>query len=423
MGISAHQDFSKLISLVSAGASGNTYTGSIDNWEYVCRIATEQAVLPLLGCALINGAKLECPDVYRNHILAAMRDVSSKNIIKRQRITNLLHELEIQGFHVTLLKGYALADCYEYPECRYSVDTDILVSPEEEKAVCDFLRQREFVVAKRNPVSHHTVCHHKRYGMLEVHVGLYDDIVGDVWFQAKCGEIVQQQPIRIENSNGSYTTLGHTDHLIFLVLHMIKHFISNGLSLGMMLDVALYWRKHQQEIEAQRVWKLLDLLSYTTVFACILWSLVRYAGFSETEFAGLKPVSENLVTLVLSDLESGGRMGIKENSIREDSAFVYNRLVMLRDKNKLQYYAYMLRWKLKGIWSALFPTREHLSKAYPSVIKHPWLVPLAWMHRLVFRGVKALKKEKAAKHIQTEATSVTEEAKRRVNMFIDLGMI
>ena len=109
MDISVHQDFYKLISLISFGASGNTYSGSIDNWEYVCRIATEQAVLPLLGCALINDAKLECPEVYRNHILAAMRDVSSKNIIRRQRITNLLQELEMQGFHVALLKGYALA--------------------------------------------------------------------------------------------------------------------------------------------------------------------------------------------------------------------------------------------------------------------------------------------------------------------------
>ena len=423
MGILVHQDFYELISLISAGASCNTYSGSIDNWEYVYRIAAEQAVLPLLGCALINGAKLECPNIYRNHILAAMRDVSSKNIIRRQRIMELLKEMEEQGFQVVLLKGYALADCYEYPECRCSVDTDILVLPEEEKTICDFLRKKEFVVAKRNLVSHHTVCCHRRYGMLEVHVGLYDDIVEDIWFQAKCGEIVQEQPIRVENSNESYTTLGHTDHLVFLVLHMIKHFISNGLSLGMMLDVALYWRKHQQTIEAQRLWQLLDLLSYTTVFSCILWSLVRYAGFSETEFTGLQPVNDKLVTLVLSDLEAGGRMGIKENTIREDSAFVYNRLVMLRDKNKLQYYVFMLRWKQKGIWSALFPTREHLSKSYPFVIKCPWLAPLAWMHRLVFRGVKALKKEQSAKQIQTGTTNVTEEVKRRVNMFIDLGMI
>ena len=423
MDISVHQDFYKLISLISFGASGNTYSGSIDNWEYVCRIATEQAVLPLLGCALINDAKLECPEVYRNHILAAMRDVSSKNIIRRQRITNLLQELEMQGFHVALLKGYALADCYEYPECRCSVDTDILVLPEEEKAVCDFLRQKEFVVDKRNPVSHHTVCRHKKYGMLEVHVELYDEIVEDVWFQAKCGEIVQELPIRVVNSNGSYTTLGHTDHLIFIVLHMIKHFISNGLSLGMMLDVALYWKKHQQAIDTQRVWQLLDLLSYTTVFSCILWSLVHYAGFNETDFTGLQPINDKLVTLVLSDLEAGGRMGVKENTVRENSAFVYNRLVMLRDKNRLQYYAYMLRWKLKGIWSALFPTREHLAKAYPCVVEHPWLAPMAWMHRLVFRGVKALQKEKAAKQIQTEATSVTEEVNRRVDMFMDLGMV
>lgn len=423
MDLSVHQYFSKLISLVSAGANGNTYSDSINNWEYVCRIATEQAVLPLLGCALINNAKLECPDVYKNYILASMRDVSSKNIIRRQRITNLLQELEMQGFHVALLKGYALADCYEYPECRCSVDTDILVLPEEEKAVCDFLRKKEFIVTKRNPVSHHAVCRHKRYGMLEVHVGLYDDIVEDVWFQEKTRDLIQEDYVRINTPEGEYMTLGYTDHLIFLMLHMIKHFISNGISVGMMLDVALFWSKHQRKIDAQRVWTMLEELKFATFISCVLHALIRYGDFEASSFSGVMDVTDDQIDMFLADLERGGRMGIKDSEGRRDCAFAYGRMVMLRDKSKLQYWRYMLCWKAKNMYSALFPSKEHLWEKYPYIKQKPWLLPAAWLHRLVFRGTKALKNDRTGQQIRNEDTLVTQEVRERMDLFQKLGMI
>ena len=94
--------------------------------------------------------------------------------------------------------------------------------------------------------------------MVELHVNLYDEIIQEVWFQGMRDEDFILESLRREKTKEeSYLTLGCTDHLLFLMLHMVKHFIISGTSLGMMLDTALFFRKHRAKIDTDRIWKIL----------------------------------------------------------------------------------------------------------------------------------------------------------------------
>lgn len=416
-------DFHTLIRLASAGARGKDTACNIEDWKKIYGLAMEQSVLPLLGSVLLENPELAYPEELKVYLMDFMRSLASKNMIRRLRIQSLIEELGKAGFQVQLLKGYVMADCYAYPECRSSVDTDILIPKDQEQAVCSFLRSKGFVVDDRSSVSHHAVGRHQKYGMVEVHVNLYDEIVEEVWFRNRTCELLIEPPLIVETPEGSFATIGYTDHLIFLMLHMIKHFISHDLGLGMMLDIALYWKKYRDMIDVERIWTLMDELKFSTIISCVLHSLIRYGDFEEADFAGLRNVTDEQIDMLLWDLERGGRMGINDAEERQDSAFVYGRMIMLRDAGKWHYWCYMLRWKVKGLISALFPSKAHIAKKYPYVEEKPWLLPVAWLHRLVFRSTKALKNDRTGQQIRTEDTFVTQEVREREDLFNKLDMI
>ena len=117
-----------LIRLVSAGARKECITDLQVDWHAVLPLAVEQNVLSLVACALLHSPELKCPAELREALLNAMRNEASVNLIRRQRITKLLHGMKQAGIEAKVLKGYALSGCYAYPECRGSVDTDLLLS-------------------------------------------------------------------------------------------------------------------------------------------------------------------------------------------------------------------------------------------------------------------------------------------------------
>lgn len=191
----------------------------------------------------------------------------------------------------------------------------------------------------------------------------------------------------------------------------------------MMLDVALYWKKYRNVIDFERIWTLMDELKFSTIISCVLHSLIRYGDFEASDFAELRDVTEDQIDMLLWDLERGGRMGINNAEERQDSAFVYTRMIMTRDAGKWHYWCYILRWKARGLISALFPSKAHIAKKYPYVNEKSWLLPVAWLHRLVFRGTKVLKNDRTGQQLCNEDIFVTQEVRERVDLFNKLDMI
>ena len=416
-------DFLGLLGLASAGASGTEFSGTDINWDKTLHLATEQSVLPLLGCVLLRNPQITCPDEVREYISGSLHNISSMNMIRKQRILNLIQELRTAGFQIRVIKGYVIAESYAYPESRSSVDVDILIPPEQEKAVCDYLRGKGFIIEARSLTSHHTVCKHRKYGVVEVHVNLYDELVEEIWFQNQIKNLIREHGVDVAVTDGMIPTLGYTDHFLFLTLHMIKHFISDGMGLGMMLDIGLFYRKYQEYIDTDRYWKALDGLNYSTVIACVMRVLKEYGGFSELDCTRTQTITETQINLLLSDVETGGRMGINEQEARVDSAYAYNQLIMLKNGNKISYYSYMLRWKTKATVRAIFPTKEHLEMRYPYTQGKPLILPIAWLQRFIAGGMRGLMKDKTRSQIRTSVSELNEVSEKRLDLFRKLEML
>ena len=419
-------EFKALMRLVGAAAQGKTASKVPEglDWRKIESLADEQAVQTLLGYGLRLSPALDCPAELRKRLVGQMRQAAFSNNAWKCSTLRLLAEMNAAGIPALLIKGYALADCYAAPDCRMSGDTDLLIEPKDEKRACAFMKAQGFRVEHRWAKGHHDVCRHPQLGCVELHVMLYDEIVEDVWFGRMDGrEFVREAPVEVETPDGRYRTLGCTDHMIFLMLHLIKHFILSGMSLRMMLDAALFFARNAEKIDCARFWQTMEGLKYGAIAQSILWAMVRYCGIDQTSLPGLCGDCPESVKMILDDLESGGWLGEMDKKVREEGWYEYNRQRLTKSRGKAQYWLYMIRWKKDIYIKALFPSRETLAIRYPCVRKHAALIPFVWLHRLVFRGSQALRNGALTSYIVTDEKRVAATGQKRVQMFRELGML
>ena len=258
---------------------------------------------------------------------------------------------------------------------------------------------------------------------MEVHVRLYPELVSDVWLKnVNEKELVVESPVSVLRNGEIYRTLGYTDHLIFLTLHMVRHFIRSGMNVRMMIDVAQYFAANKNKIDAARYWHILEMLHYRTVLRCIFEIMGKTGCFTQSDFPELPEDPPDGMAHILRDLETGGNMGVKEEG-RILDAYEYTRQMLLYSRNTWQYYLYMLRHKLRSGWHQMFPAKDEMMILYPAVKKYRILYPVARVHRMLAYPLEKIRSGILKKQIRTDTSPLPQEAQRRMEMFKELNML
>lgn len=419
-------EFEYLMHLLGAAAQGTSVQPPRQalNWRKLSKYAQEQMLSPMVLDVLMANPDLGYPVavVQQKAELATVK--AMKECAKRMMVIDLLAEMERAGIHTVMVKGAVAAVNYANPEKRYSTDTDIWVDLADEERACEFLRQRGFDVGIRWENGHHTTTKHEALGVVEVHIRLYDEIVEELWFGDVDPERFIQEPHqRIKTAEGWCYTLGDTDHLIFIILHMIKHFISAGMCLRMMMDAALFIKKRQATLDMDRVWGVMRQLNFDRLLNAVLWIMVRYCGFRPEDFPGIGPEEPEQAALLLKDLESGGFLGAHDHEERSESAQEYNRVLLMKDRNKFQYWLYMFRSRHSIKLSTFFPGKRRMERSYPCLKKCPWLLPFLWIYRWFTKGFALIFKKKLTGPMVYSEDEISAEGKERVAMFRAFGML
>ncbi|MBE6924640.1 MAG: hypothetical protein E7466_05335 [Ruminococcaceae bacterium] len=409
-------EFEYLMHLLGAAATGTTPQPPKKPicWERIFALAKEQHIVPLIALACQRSDALGCPaDLLQQQTKTLLSRVLSERV-RRGFMVDILSKMEQAGIRSYMVKGAVAARNYAAPEYRISSDTDICIDPAQEEEACRWLHNYGFSVTPRWRNGHHSVARYPRMGALEVHIRLYDEIAQDVWFKAIPESTLLAEPLQdIVTSDGIFHTLGPTDHLIFMALHMIKHFISSGMSLRMMMDVALHFIKNKDSLDTDRFWSVIESLHYTPLMRGILWATITYCGLSAEDFPGLAPCPQEHIQRILSDIEEGGWLGHNDMEQRAQSGLDYNRELMLRQLSPWRYRIYLFKWRHGLSLRTFFPKREQLLPRYPWLQRHKWLLPAAWFHRLIFHGRTAIKKESK---VDNAATSPRLELFRSLEM-------
>lgn len=407
-----------LIALASSGATGESQEIIVNEWEKIVYLAQEHNVLPLVATAIMSMPTHDCPNHFFESILNITRNASSQNLIRKQRVFRLLDEMKSIGIDVIILKGDSVARYYAYPESRSAVDTDIWISGEQEPIAYRFFSEKGFEVVRRSKTSHHGICQHKKYGKIELHTKLYDDIVADVWFHGlKAENLLCEEFETIQTEDGRYSSLGPTDQLLFLTLHMVKHFVDGGLSLGMMIDLALCYENNWARIDNARYWRIIGNLHYAKLVKTIYGIMAKYGGFKRLMIDGWGECSEKQMMILLHDLEQGGYMGRVELEERYEAGMEYNRRLIMQTKSKCQYVFYMMKWKIRSASMHMFLSCEELKKQYPVVARFSVFMPFFWTYQVLSYPVQKIMSGVLNREIRMNNCGLSTVAQRRIKMF------
>lgn len=277
------------------------------------------------------------------------------------------------GMPHLIFKGYAMKNCYPVKELRTMGDIDILIKSADRAKSDALLRELGF----RSINASGNVWHYARGSVqLEMHTELlsrninckfdYMDYFSKAWDHAS------PQP------NGYTYAFSPAYHLLFMLVHIAKHFRGCGCGIRMIMDVAMYVIHYEDELDWDNIAQELGKL-HLAEFARNIFGLCRQ-WFDVRVPPPLPVLNERLNPEISAYILAAGTFGFygrnKYTSIlRSFNAGAEGDARPATGRLYLNYF---------------FPSYEMLNSIppYSFVKNHPWLLPAAWIYRIA-RGIIA----------------------------------
>jgi len=233
----------------------------------------------------------------------------------------------------------------------------------------------------RSQTCHHTRCTHPTGGLIELHLSFYDEIFDDLWFDNTA--TVTEPYITFEDSYGnSITTLGITDGFVFTFLHIVKHFLTEGVGIRQIMDFILYAEHYESKINWERFNETVKSLKFDG-FADVCLEIGRkYLSTPLSRYVTSPTIENKIIDDFLTDIENGGVFGNDDES-RKDFYYHYTKARGTELKNGITYEEYINSWSKQSRFRLLFPSYNDMSYTYKYIRKLPLLLPIAWFHRII----------------------------------------
>lgn len=325
---------------------------------------------------------------HKEYIMNLIR--SEQQLRDAERIFQIFEENQIEYLPV---KGCEMKKLYPMPELRVMGDADILIHPEQHEKIKSLLQNAGFVFSDEN-------AHVYEWKSDRLYVELHKSLVppSDEDYYAYYGT-----GWRLAKQCGGYRhTLTNEDAFLFLFTHFARHYRFSGIGCRHVVDLYVYRRafpdlnQHYLNRELQKL-RLLEFYD-NTMRLLDVW------------FENREPdaVTELMTAFIFSDGSWGN-----ETSRRFHEA-VKSKQLQRRERN----------YSIRAAIRAVFPPSAKIQYTYPTLKKHPWLLPLFWVIRwfdiLLIRNYVIRRKLEAHRTAGDIRVDDYEEALRTVGL--DFGV-
>lgn len=199
-----------------------------------------------------------------------------------------------------VLKGYDRCLDWPKPEHRPCGDIDIWQFGKQKEA--DELIKKERGVKVDTSEHHHTVYYWQDF-MVENHYDML--ITSAVKTNRQLEPILKELAMddsRFTEVNGERVYLPSADfNALFLLRHMLMHFVAVGISFRLILDWAFFWEKHGKDVNAEWFMGVVDEFNMSTFFNIINVICVEDLGFEASIFPSVQFLPQ-LKDQVLNDI-------------------------------------------------------------------------------------------------------------------------
>lgn len=385
---------------------------SPEDWEALFRLAGAHHMLPLF-CEAVR----LCPDLSlaSPERLESARQMT-RNSVLRQTVRTaeflaLYRRLLAAGLKPLVVKGLICRRLYPHPDHRASGDEDVLIDPADFEACRSVMADFGMTPADGENKNACEVPFRKEGSPLyiELHKSLFppdSDAYGEL------NDFFREAFSRadtVTESGVPVWTLAPTDHLFYLICHAFKHFLHSGFGVRQVCDMVLYANEYGSRIDWERVLENCRVIRAHR-FAAALFAIGQQYLHFDPERAGYPACWREIPTEpepLLEELVSAGIYGQADMSRLHSSNITLSAVAARKKGEKSR----------TGLAASLFPPAKSLEGRYPYLKKHPWLLPVAWIHRML----RHLRRNR--RRDDSSAPEILRTGRRRVELLKRYGIL
>ena len=278
------------------------------------------------------------------------------NAIQDIEVENVLKQLEMERIRCVPLKGHVIKNLYPYPEMRSKSDIDILIDADNMPRITDIMIKSGFVPDDNQGGGNHYSFNKNHVLYIEFHHSLFD-------LSSPFSEHF--------NPGWQYTIPGQKDEFIlelskegfyiYLIAHIANHFISGGTGIRSVMDVFVYNRHFESQLDYDYIGNEFERAGLTR-FAQNIKSL------SEVWFCGRpgNALTEELGNFIMSS----GVFGTLDTSM-------LSQVLKYSDKNEIH------MSKARVFTNIVFLPLKEMQYRYGFLKRFPLLLQIGWGFRAV----------------------------------------
>ena len=357
----------QFLQIAKAAVSGGDLPADSVDWQAMFTLAGQQKLLPIFFEAVRKS-----PAADENAALFAVvkqqviGQVLSQTV-RAVEFADLYGKLRAAGLHPIVVKGALCSRLYPLKDHRISADDDIHI-PEGEFLMCHEQLLAAGLTTETTPDELPTadeVSYSKKDSPLyiELHRHLFDsseDAHDDLnrFF-------ADFRPVEIDG----FLAMPPHEHLLYLILHAYKHFVNCGIGLRQFCDIGLWAREYHDAIDWQKLHDQCASVHAATFASAAFRIATEYLGIA----IELPPLWHTSIDVepMLHDTLCGGVYGSNDYTRLHSSTITLNAVKSSRKGGK------------STILRTVFPKKVYLESRYPYLKKHPYLLPVAWVQRII----------------------------------------
>lgn len=402
----------EFLSLLKSSLKNEKYDGEKIDFEdlvYIYKMSEIHHVVPMIYNAAYNEDLFkECDANFQVMFKSSAFRYIFSQIQRTNHFLEVYKKLSEKNIKILVFKGIIFRNMYNNPDDRISSDEDILIKKEDYEKVKEFFLSEGFeFIDKGEECAYFS----KSTGLcIEVSTSLFSHESKAYGHLNKLFEDVFEKSIKINIDKIDILTLSHEQHLIYIVFHNMKHFLTGGFGIRQVADFSKYIETYGEYINWKKFWSDLKDLNYDTFALNLIEISLKYLGFNDDKIT----YPDNITSF--DELKNSQKYYINSESLINDilDAGVFGASTMDRKHTALMTLDAVEDKKKSNRLKAVFPNVNYLKDNYTYLQKCPILLPVAWGQRIL----SYLKKNKTSSYINT-----MELGKQRIELLKEYKII
>ncbi|MEE0966126.1 MAG: nucleotidyltransferase family protein, partial [Bacilli bacterium] len=233
---------------------------TLEQWDHLLTKAFEQSILPLVYenvLSLIDNNQ-DKQYIKQKYNFPVIKEVSLQ-VQKTETFLKLYKHLYNNGVKPIIVKGLICRNIYPNPDFRVSGDEDIIVSSDQyekcHKLMLSFPMMSDANDQDIDIKEEIKYLDERRMLLIEMHKVLFpgESIINTDWNTLFISTYTDTIEMNINNT--PVISLSHSNHMLYLVLHLFKHFLHSGVGIRQVCDIMMYAKTYGKDIDWEFVLK------------------------------------------------------------------------------------------------------------------------------------------------------------------------